>query len=159
MQEKLLKLSGPEGRSRYRRSRSRDRSRSRSRDRSRSRSRDRRRSRSRSKGGSRSKDRRRSRSKDRRRSRSKDRGRSRSKDRRRSRSRSRSGSKIPECSSSQEKRKYEDHPHLRWTQKYDRPLPQVLLSRMEDWRGWVMKEEEEVEDMREEYHDLLAGSP
>ena len=103
---------------------------------------------------------RRSRSKDGRRSRSRSRERRRSRSRYRSRSRrrsrDRSGSRIPECSSSQGKRKDEDHPHLRWTLKYDRPLPQVLLSRMEDWRGWVMEEEEE-EDMREQYHDLPAG--
>ena len=56
------------------------------------------------------------------------RSRSRSGDRRRSMSRGGS----PDSSSSKRKRKYEDfHPHLRWTKKYDRPLPQVGPSRME----------------------------
>ena len=58
--------------------------------------------------------------------------RSRSRDRRRSRS----GSRSPDSSSSKRKRKYEDfHPHLRWTKKYDRPLPQVPLGRMEKGSG------------------------
>ena len=73
-----------------------------------------------------------------RRSHRRSRSRSRSRDRRRSRSRGRS----PDSSSSKRKRKYEDfHPHLRWTKKYDRPLPQVPLRRMR--RGWVMEQEDE----------------
>ena len=60
------------------------------------------------------------------------RSRSRSRERRRSRSRGRS----PDSSSSKRKRKYEDfHPHLRWTKKYDRPLPQVHLRRVEERLG------------------------